>query len=80
VYGISQIPARTGVHSGDQHNAGGIGDAGKRAGYGDPTVFHRLTQDFQDVLLKLVLGIFNVNLISSNIVPQGSNQIGPLRP
>ena len=59
--------ARAGIHGGDQHDAGGIGDAGKRPGDGNPAVFHRLAQDFQDVLLELELGsLNNIGHLSNN--------------
>jgi hypothetical protein len=44
--------ATPGIHGGNQHDAGGIGDAGKRPGDGDPAVLHRLAQDFEDVLFE----------------------------
>ena len=58
--GVPQVAAGTGVHGGHQHEAGGIGDGGERPGDGDPAILQRLTQDFQDVFLELLLGNFNI--------------------
>src|SRR5208282_1644153 len=41
--------ARTGIHSGGQHEAGGEGEGHGGAGDGDGAVFERLAQDFEDV-------------------------------
>lgn len=57
----ARVPgALAGVHGRDEHHAGGVGDGGERPGDGDPAVLQRLAQDFEDVLLELVLGISNI--------------------
>ncbi len=53
VYRVGKVAAWAGVHSGDQHDAGGIGNRGERAGDGDAAVLHWLTQHLENVLLEL---------------------------
>ena len=46
---IGQVSAGTGVHGGDQHEIGWIGQCGRRPRDGYPKVFKRLTQDLENM-------------------------------
>lgn len=48
VGGVVQIAARAGVHRGNKHKVGGVGDALVGAGDSYGSVFERLAQGFED--------------------------------
>jgi hypothetical protein len=53
VMGIAQIAAGTGIHGGDEHELGRIGEGDGRPGDGDGVVFERLAQRFDDMVAEL---------------------------
>jgi len=53
VPGVAQVPAGAGIHGGDEHEAGRIGQADGGPGDGDAVVLERLAQGLDDVVAEL---------------------------
>lgn len=52
VLGIAAVSAVAGIHGGDEHEAGRVGDGHEGPGDGDPAILQGLAQDLQDVFLE----------------------------